>query len=100
MLHFATVPGSYDIAVILTGDKDFMPAMSRTRQKGKRVVLASMRRGCNHALQKQDSRVAGSLIRDYDIIWLDDAERLNRLVSKIDEEGSVSATFLLEVVRR
>jgi len=27
MMHFATVPGAYDLAVLLSGDKDFMPAM-------------------------------------------------------------------------
>ena len=36
MMHYATVPDAYDVAVICTGDKDFMPAMERTRQKGKR----------------------------------------------------------------
>lgn len=29
MMHFASTPGAYDIAVLLSGDKDFMPAMVR-----------------------------------------------------------------------
>ena len=31
------------MGVLVTGDKDFMPVMSRVRDKGKRVVLATMR---------------------------------------------------------
>ncbi|CAM9093793.1 unnamed protein product [Phaeothamnion confervicola] len=67
MLHYATIPEAYDIAVLVTGDKDFMPAMSRTRQKGKRVCLASMRNSCNLSLMDPAAH-----IRDLDIIWLDD----------------------------
>ncbi|GKZ00901.1 hypothetical protein MPSEU_001041700 [Mayamaea pseudoterrestris] len=66
MLHFATVPHAYDVAVVLTGDKDFMPAMIRTRQKGRQVALVSMKRGCNQALVKTD------MLKDFDVIWLDD----------------------------
>ncbi|GMI21563.1 hypothetical protein TeGR_g14838 [Tetraparma gracilis] len=83
MLHFATVPESYDVAVILTGDKDFMPAMERTRQKSKRVALASMRRGCNRALQAPSNH-----IRDFDIIWLDEPSALERIVQP-DENAQV-----------
>lgn len=32
MMHYATTPGAYEVAVLVTGDKDFMPAMARTRQ--------------------------------------------------------------------
>jgi uncharacterized LabA/DUF88 family protein len=55
------------ILVIVTGDKDFMPALSKTRQKGKRVAICSMRNSCNRDLVRPD---AG--IRDFDMIWLDD----------------------------
>ncbi len=33
MLHYATVPGAYDVAILVSGDKDFIPALSRIRQK-------------------------------------------------------------------
>lgn len=66
MLHFATVPHAYDVAVLLTGDKDFMPAMIRTRQKGRKVALVSMKLGCNMALVKTD------MLKDFNVIWLDD----------------------------
>jgi uncharacterized LabA/DUF88 family protein len=72
MLHYATVPGSYDVALLLTGDKDFMPAMIRTRQKGRKVGLVSMKRGCNRALYETDGLI------DYNVVWLE--EHLDRLV--------------------
>ena len=51
LLHYATIPDAFDVAVVLTGDKDFLPALSRTRQKGRKVALVSMRYGCNQALR-------------------------------------------------
>jgi uncharacterized LabA/DUF88 family protein len=66
MLHYATVPNAYDVALLLTGDMDFMPAMVRTRQKGRRVGLVSMRRACNRVLYETAN------IKDYDVIWLED----------------------------
>lgn len=66
MLHYSTVPDAYDIAVLVTGDKDFMPAMIRTRQKGRKVGLVSMRRGCNRAL------VEAPGLKDFDVVWLED----------------------------
>lgn len=66
MLHYATVPDAYDVALLLSGDKDFLPALSRCRQKGRRVGLVSMRRACNRALFETPG------IKDYDVIWLED----------------------------
>ena len=66
MLYMATVPDAYDIGVIVTGDKDFMPAMEKTRMKGKRVAVCSMRHSCNRELSRPDQH-----IRDFDVIWLE-----------------------------
>lgn len=66
MLHFATVPDAYDVALLLTGDKDFIPAMVRTRQKGRRVGLVSMKAYSTRAFHETPN------IKDYDPIWLDD----------------------------
>ena len=79
MLHYATEADAYDVAVILTGDRDFEPAMYRTRQKGKRVALCSMRAGCNKALSVQGGE---KHLRDYDVIWLDDEDNLRELVGR------------------
>jgi uncharacterized LabA/DUF88 family protein len=66
MLHYATVPHAYDVALLLSGDKDFMPALVRTRQKGRRVGIVSMRRGCNRALFESPN------VKDYNVIWIED----------------------------
>jgi SAP domain len=58
--------GAYDIAILLTGDKDFIPAIIRTRQRDKMVGLVSMRRGCNRALVDMEN------LCDFDVIWLED----------------------------
>ena len=81
MLYLATVPDAYDVAVIITGDKDFMPAMVKTRMTGKRVSLCSIRNSCNRDLIKPEQAV-----RDYDVIWLD--EYLDELVvPKLSQKG-------------
>lgn len=66
MLHYATVPDAYDVALLLTGDKDFIPAMVRSRQKGRRVGLVSMRAHSSRSFFETPN------IKDYDVIWLDD----------------------------
>ena len=66
MLSLATVPGAYDVAVILTGDKDFIPAMAKTRLKGKNVALVSMRNSANSALYQPPAE------KDFDVVWLED----------------------------
>lgn len=67
MMHYASVEGAYDIAVLVSGDKDFMPALSRIRQKGKRVAICSMRNCCARDLLDKRANV-----RDFDPVWLDD----------------------------
>jgi uncharacterized LabA/DUF88 family protein len=82
MLHFATVTNAYDIAVLLSGDKDFMPAMVRTRQKGRKVAVVSMRTGCNRALTESPN------IKDYDPVWIEDY--LDDLIQRRDSKTGFS----------
>ncbi len=53
--------------MLVTGDKDFMPAMARTRQKGRRVCLCSMRNSCNQDLLRDDAHVM-----DFEPVWIND----------------------------
>jgi hypothetical protein len=68
MVYMATVPYAYDIAVMIGGDKDFLPALDKTRALAKSVALCSMRNSCNRELWSPSSRS-----RDFQPIWLDDA---------------------------
>lgn len=65
--HLDIEPLLFDCAVLVTGDKDFMPAMSRTRQKGRRVCLCSMRNSCNADLLRGDAHVM-----DFAPIWINE----------------------------
>ena len=78
ILHYATVPKAYDIAILLSGDKDFLPALIRTRQKGKRVAIVASQVGCNQAFFDTPN------IKDFDMIFWDDY--LDRLVKPLTNE--------------
>lgn len=96
MLYMATVPDGFDIAVIITGDKDFIPALQKTRMKGKRVAVCSIRNSCNRDLTHSDDK-----IKDFDNIWLDD--HLDMLiVPKVSDKGgdSLSDAALVEIIRK
>ncbi|CAM9249952.1 unnamed protein product [Scytosiphon promiscuus] len=67
MMHYATIPDTFDVGVLVTGDKDFMPAMARTRQKGRRICLCTMRNSCNQDLLKDDARVM-----DFEPVWINE----------------------------
>ena len=67
ILHYATVPKAYDIAILLSGDKDFLPALIRTRQKGKRVAIVAAKRGCNQVNIAASSAIAISIAVSSDI---------------------------------
>ena len=94
MLHYATVPNAYDVAVLLSGDKDFIPALTLTRQKGKQVEVVSMRMGCNRALFESPH------VKDYDVLFLDDYldQLIVPVVSSRSQVPIVSAVTMLKVI--
>lgn len=51
----------YDQAVVITGDKDFIPALNKVKQLKKDIVIASFRESCSH-----------QLIETYKTIFIDD----------------------------
>lgn len=99
ILHYATVPKAYDIAILLSGDKDFLPALIRTRQKGKRVAIVAAKRGCNQAFFDTPN------IKDFDMIFWDDY--LDRLIKPLtekelemrNESGEASDFTLAKIIR-
>lgn len=77
MLYYATVPDAYDVALLLTGDRDFLPAVVRCRQKGRRIGIVSMRSAASIAFEETPN------LKDYDTIWLEDyIEQWTRKVDK------------------
>ena len=66
MLYYSCMD-SLDIAVLLSGDKDFIPVLEKVRLLSKKVAICSMRSACSLDLSKSEAR-----IRDFDLIWLED----------------------------
>jgi hypothetical protein len=59
---------AYDIAIVVCGDRDFVPALQAVRRLGKRVALVSARGSCARELSDPNDPVR---LRDFDILWLD-----------------------------
>lgn len=69
MMYYASIPGSYDIALAVVGDKDYFPLFQKIRCLGKRVAVASIRQSCAKMYaDRQDEKK----LKDYQIIWLND----------------------------
>jgi hypothetical protein len=102
MLHYATVPNAYDVAILLSGDKDFIPALVRTRQKGRKVGIVSMKTGCNRALYESPH------IKDFDVVWIDHfldqllvplpADQVDSVVESVHDRGLLSAFTITKVI--
>jgi len=69
VLYYAAIPHAYDIAVVLIGDKDYIPALHSARKLGKRVVIASIRQSCTPEFSDPSDM---EQVRDTDVIWLND----------------------------
>ncbi|HEY9086637.1 MAG TPA: cold shock domain-containing protein [Anaerolineaceae bacterium] len=67
-LYYAAIPNVYDIAIVVIGDRDFIPMLQAVRRLGKRVAIASIKNSC--APDLADPRDA-SRVKDFDLIWLD-----------------------------
>lgn len=93
MMYMATVPNAYDIAVLVSGDKDFLPALEMTRLLGKRVAICSMRNSCNRFLSEPFSNS-----RDFDMIWIDD--NVDQLFVSTETERGKDEKVLLEIVKK
>jgi uncharacterized LabA/DUF88 family protein len=60
---------AYDVALVVAGDRDFLPAFRAVRELGKRVVIASVRWACSGRLADAHNSYEA---RDADVIWLED----------------------------
>ena len=63
-LVVGALENSFDIAVCVCGDKDFLPAIAIARSHGKRVVIASITGSCAREYASRGAVDAG-------IVWLD-----------------------------
>lgn len=42
---------TYDIGIVVTGDRDFLPAVQKAQKLGKRMIIASLKASCSNILQ-------------------------------------------------
>ncbi len=80
MLYFAALPLAYDIAIVIGGDRDYVPVLQKVRLLGKRVALASIHGACSYELM-EGKNLKG--VRDFDVIWLHDILDDIRLIAEI-----------------
>lgn len=69
LLYYAALPNAYDVAVLVLGDQDFVPALQAVRRLGKRVAIASIKASC---CQELSDPYDEARVKDFDIVWLDD----------------------------
>jgi len=111
MMEWATLPDAMDIAVVLTGDKDQVPAMQRTRNKGKRVALVALRPSLSAELtqsgvvQDWGDASASAKMRDFHPIFLDDhldelMVPLSELRPQEEDDTALLVEAAVDIVRR
>jgi hypothetical protein len=67
LLEMAAV-SAYDIAIVVCGDRDFVPALQAVRRLGKRVAIVSARGSCAREFSDPNDPMR---LRDFDTMWLD-----------------------------
>ena len=67
LLEMAAV-SAYDIAIVVCGDRDFVPALQAVRRLGKRVAIVSARGSCAREFSDPNDPMR---VRDFDTMWLD-----------------------------
>lgn len=78
MMHSMTY-GSFDVAVLVAGDLDYMPLLKRVRLQGKRTMLVAMRSISDYAPSNEKLTNDFTLF-DFDVVYLDDYLEELRLV--------------------
>ncbi|MEG2465551.1 MAG: NYN domain-containing protein [Kiritimatiellia bacterium] len=71
MTYYATLPGAYDVAVLVGGDADYAPVLRRVRSLGKRIQLVAMNVIRNHAISSKTLLSAPGCF-DFPHIYMDE----------------------------
>jgi uncharacterized LabA/DUF88 family protein len=72
MVYYATI-NAYDIAIVVIGDQDYVPALQFIRKLGKRVMIASVHGSCAHFYDPAKDPDDTKRIRDIETVFLDEA---------------------------
>lgn len=74
MMFYAALPYAYDIAILVGGDRDYIPVLKKVRQLGKRVAITSIKNSCPKEFRDTSNPLG---LRDFDMIWMDDKKIMN-----------------------
>jgi cold shock CspA family protein/uncharacterized LabA/DUF88 family protein len=69
LMYYAAMPSAYDIAIVVAGDRDYLPLLQSVRRLGKRVAIVSIRGCCTPDFSDPANNAR---VRDTDLIWLND----------------------------
>ncbi len=69
LLYYAAIPYAYDLAIVVIGDRDYLPVLQHVRRLGKRIAIASIRDCC---APEYTDPLDHARVKDMDIIWLND----------------------------
>jgi cold shock CspA family protein/uncharacterized LabA/DUF88 family protein len=78
MVYRAATEDGFDVAVLVAGSRDYLPALQRVREAGKKTVVASIWGSCAREYTEAEQDEAPT---DFAAIWLDD---LHSVVEKKD----------------
>lgn len=72
LLYYAALPYAYDGAIVVIGDRDYVPVLQYVRRLGKRVMIASVHGHCSPVYDQALEPTDPERVRDVDTVFLDD----------------------------
>ena len=71
MVYYATI-NAYDVAIVVIGDQDYVPALQFVRRLGKRVMIASVHGSCAYVYDPARDPDDTKRVRDISTVFLDE----------------------------
>jgi len=75
MVYYATI-NAYDVAIVVIGDQDYVPALQFVRRLGKRVMIASVHGSCAYVYDPVRDPDDIKRVRDINTVFLDEIIRI------------------------
>lgn len=83
MLYYAAIPATYDVAIVVSDNLVYAPALHAVRLLGKRIQIVSLRTAEGSESSASGSLVGKSRVMDFAPIYLDDHAAEMKLVREL-----------------
>lgn len=83
LMYYASQPCTFDIAIVIGDDPDYVPALRRVRLLGKRVQIVGAHSPDGKPLPTTSTLEGRSHVHDFPMTWLDDHAAEMRLVREV-----------------